>query len=234
MRPEELFLLGRCSEAQRRQADPEDYLRRARAHGVEPVTVASRGYPSAGLDRLKSEIPPVLFCKGDLSLLQKPAVSLVGARALGPQGSAFAARVGTLAAQEGYVLVSGNANGADRTAQDACLAAGGSVISVLPDSLDRHTPGRRMLYITEEGWQLGFTSMRALRRNRIIHALGLASFAAQSNLGSGGTWDGSVNALRIGLTVYMHDDGSPAAAALAERGARLISLERLISLRALL
>ena len=129
---------------------------------------------------------------------------------------------------QGYVLVSGNARGADRTAQDACLAAGGQVISVVADELYRHSLRDNVLYVCEDGFAEEFSSQRALSRNRIIHALGLKTFVAQSSLKMGGTWDGTVKNLRGGWSdVYGFRDGSEAMILLEQMGANLIGMDEL-------
>ena len=210
-----------------REAELDAYLQTAAMHEIHALTIVSCGYPRCLIERLGETAPPVLFYRGERSLLDKPAVSLVGSRRLAEPGRAFSERVGELAAREGYVLVSGGAVGADSAAQAACLAAGGSVIAVLPDSLAEHEPGRGVLYLCEDGWHLPFTGQRALRRNRIIHALGNRRFVAQCDHGFGGSWSGSVEALRQGLPVYVHDDGSEGARALAAMGAEPLALSAL-------
>lgn len=151
-------------------------------------------------------------------------MSLVGSRALKPENRAFAERIGRLAAQEGLVLCSGGAAGADRAAQEACLSAGGSVVCFVPDELTCRAFDERVLYCSEDGWQCAFTAQRALRRNHCIHALGEKTFVAQCDLHHGGTWAGSEDNLRHGLSpVFVYNDGSPAAQALAQRGAELLN-----------
>ena len=81
-----------------------------------------------------------------------------------------------------------------------------------------------MLYCSEDGWQCAFTAQRALRRNHCIHALGEKTFVAQCDLHRGGTWAGSEDNLRHRLSpVFIYNDGSPAAQALAKRGAELLN-----------
>lgn len=221
-----LDLLGRERELDR-------YLSVAEELGIRPLTRVSPQYPSR-LRRLGDAAPAVLFCRGALSLLERPAVALVGSRELSPAGERFARKVGALAAAEGFVLVSGNARGADRTAQDACLAAGGSVLAVLPDGLHEHAPdSARICYLCEWGWHLPMVGYRALERNRLIHALGEKTLVAQSHL-NGGTWSGSEENLRRGWSpLFVHDDGSPGCAALISLGANAVQLEALCSLRTL-
>lgn len=216
-----------------REKDLNAYLSIAAEQGIRPLTRVSPAYP-ARLRRLGDEAPAVLFCRGDLSLLERPAIALVGSRDLTPAGRDFARRVGELAAGEGYALVSGNARGADRTAQAACLKAGGAVIAVLPAELDACAPeNERILYLCLTGWHLPMVAYRALERNRLIHALGEKTLVAQSHL-SGGTWSGSEENLRRGWSpLFVHDDGSEGCSALIDRGAAPVMLESLTSLTSL-
>ena len=207
-----------------------DYLKQAENCGCMPITRVSNDYPLLLRKRLGLDSPGCLWIKGDVTLLKQPSVALVGSRELSEKNRVFAAEVGRQAALQGYVLVSGNARGADRTAQDACLAAGGQVISVVADELWKHTERENILYISEDGFGEGFSSQRALSRNRIIHALGLKTFVAQSSLKMGGTWDGTVKNLRGGWSdVYCFRDGSEAMALLEQMGADLIGMDELAS-----
>lgn len=210
------------------------YLRRGERVGCQPLSRVSEDYPVTVHNRLGTDAPGCLWAKGDLSLLEKPAVALVGSREIGREQLAFAREVGRQAAHQGYVLVSGNARGADRAAQESCMSAGGEVICVVADELERHTPRTNMLYLSEDSFDLPFSAQRALSRNRIIHCMGLRTFAAQVGYQQGGTWDGTVKNLRFGWSpVYCYDDGSPAVALLREMGAEGIELEDLHDISAL-
>lgn len=205
-----------------------DYLRRGAANGCVPLTRISPAYPQRLHQCLDLDAPGSIWLKGDMSLLNKPAVALVGSRDLYPENGAFARRVGELAAEHGLALVSGNARGADCAAQESCLKAGGCVISVVADSLLRQKNRERVLYISEEGFDLPFTSQRALSRNRLIHSMGQATFVAQCSNGTGGTWDGTCRNLRGGWSpVYCLADGSAGVARLYQNGARLTSVVNL-------
>ena len=185
-------------------------------------------YPEALRQKLGDDSPGVLWAKGDLSLLSLPKVALVGSRELLPENREFAKEVGRQAALQGYVLVSGNARGADKAAQDACLAAGGQVISVVADKLESHSIRPNVLYLSEDGFDCDFSAQRAISRNRVIHALGGKTFVAQCGYQTGGTWDGSVKNLRFGWSaVYCFEDGSPAQSLLQEMGANAVTMEEL-------
>lgn len=212
----------------------DHYLQIARRKDCTPLTRISEGYPLVLRQRLTLESPGVLWAKGDLELLNNPKIALVGSRGLNDNNAAFAREVGEQAARQGYTLVSGNARGADRTAQDACLNAGGSVIVVVADSLARQKEQDRVLYLSEEDYDQEFSAQRALSRNRIIHALAQMTFVAQSGYQSGGTWDGTVKNLQGGWSdVFCFDDGSVAAQQLCQMGASPIAMQDLQELNAL-
>lgn len=193
-----------------------------------PVTRVSEQYPLILRQRLGLDSPGTFWAKGDISLLDLPAVSLVGSRELRPDNFAFAEAVGAHAARQGLTLVSGNARGADRAAQEACLRAGGKVISIVADELWKHPLRENVLYLSEEDYDSPFTKPRALSRNRCIHALGRMVFVAQSGLEKGGTWDGTARNLRFGWSpVACFRDGSEASRELEQMGAYLIDLEDL-------
>lgn len=204
------------------------YLEKASRLGCVPVTRANPGYPLLLRKRLGLDSPGCLWLKGDPSLLECPAVSLVGSRELEAENARFAREAGRQAAIQGYILVSGNARGADSVAQQACLDAGGKVISVVADELKSHRETDRILYVSEEDYDASFSPQRALSRNRVIHALGMVTLAAQCTFGKGGTWDGSTKNLRRGWSpLFLFRDGSEASLELERLGAETIGMEEL-------
>ena len=199
------------------------YLRRAGQMDCIPITRVSPGYPLLLRQRLGLDSPGCLWAKGDIRILNTPAIALVGSRELRESNRRFAEAVGRQAAEQGLTLVSGNARGADRTAQEACLEAGGRVISIVADELSKQPRRRNLLYLSEDGFDEPFSAQRALSRTRCIHALGRMVFVAQSDLGKGGTWDGTVKNLRFGWSpVACFRDGSDASEQLEQMGAYLV------------
>ena len=212
----------------------DHYLTRGRKLGCVPLTRVSPGYPACVRKRLGLEAPGCLWAKGDLTLLDAPKVALVGSREILERNRKFAEEVGFQAARQGFVLGSGNARGADRAAQEACLRAGGRVIIVVADQLDKQPKRDGVLYLSEECYDGEFSAQRALSRNRVIHSLGQGVFLAQCGYQNGGSWDGTVKNLRFGWSpVRCFDDGSAAMELLAQMGAELVRLEELADLAAL-
>lgn len=208
------------------------YCRRGERAFCQPLTWVTEGYPKVLRQRLGEESPGCLWYKGDVSLLMQPKVALVGSREILERNREFASEVGRQAAKQGYVLVSGNARGADQVAQQACLNAGGCVISVVADCLTDKPLTERMLHISEENFDAEFSARRALSRNRVIHTLGEVTFVAQCGYHSGGTWDGTLKNLRYNWSpVCCYRDGSVASGELEQMGAALISMQQLDDFR---
>ena len=206
----------------------EYYLHRGARQGCQVLTRVSDGYPMQVRAKLGLDSPGCLRAKGDITLLGRPSVSAVGSRDLRKANRDFAREVGVQAAKQGYVLVSGNARGADTVAQEACLAAGGCVIRVVADALEKQPLRERVLYLSEDSFDCGFTPQRALSRNRVIHSFSSKTFVSQCAEETGGTWDGTVKNLKAGWSsVYCFCDGSGVAMRLADMGASLIDSHQL-------
>ena len=235
---EDLKILGYGAEMAERilqllseEALLDRYLQRAKKLGCVPVTRISEAYPLVVRKRLGLDSSGCLWARGDVELLKEPTISLVGSRELREENWRFAVEVGRQAALQGYVLVSGNARGADRAAQDSCLDNGGKVISVVADELWKQPIRENVLYLSEDSYEEAFSAQRALSRNRVIHALGLKTFVAQSGLKTGGTWDGTVKNLRFGWSpVFCCDDGSEATEILCQMGAAAVGMDELNSI----
>lgn len=226
------------TEAQRliglldRQEQLSAYLAHGEALQIRAITRVSDNYPARITKKQLNGRPPALFFMGDETLLQQPAVAVVGSRELRPENEAFAKTAGQLAAEEGLVLISGGARGADTAAQEACLEAGGRCVVFVADRLDSYTPRERVLYVSEDGYDLPFSAARALHRNSLIHIMGEKTLAAQCTYGKGGTWQGCTDNLKHGWSdLFVFHDGSDAMTALTDLGATAMGLPN--SLRAL-
>lgn len=210
------------------------YLFRSRRQTCAPITRVNEDYPPAVRKRLGLDAPGCLWAKGNTEILKSQTVSLVGSRQLRENNRRFAETVGREVARQGYTLVSGNARGADETAQDACLEAGGKVISVIADELQKYPLTENVLYLSEDSFDLPFSAARALSRNRVIHTLGYITIIAQCNGPKGGTWDGAVKNLRNNWSpVFCFNDGSDASVELEQLGATLIDAGQLTNLSVL-
>jgi DNA processing protein len=125
------------------------------------------------------DAPAVLSAVGNLALLERPALAIVGARQASLAGRRFA---GLLAAQlgaAGFVVASGLARGIDAAAHEAALPTG--TIAVLAGGIEQiYPPQNAALHaaIAEQGLLLAESPLGAPpvarafpRRNRIVSGL---------------------------------------------------------------
>ena len=127
-------------------------LATARRIGALATGYGLPGFPE-GLKHLHHP-PPLLFLRGDPSLLYAPAVAVVGSRKASEYGRGMARSMGQGLARAGVAVVSGLALGIDGAAHRGALAAGGGTIAVLgcgPDLVYPPSHGRLFRDIVERG-----------------------------------------------------------------------------------
>jgi len=139
--------------------------------------------------------PPVLFAVGDLMLLDRPAVAIVGSRNHTAYGEVVGRTLATRAARAGLAVVSGMARGLDAVAHAAALDAGGATIGVLGNGIGVIYPAaNRALYQRVAARGLLLTEFPPgerphagsfPRRNRLISGLTRATVIIEAAVGSG-------------------------------------------------
>ena len=102
--------------------------------GARMVCLDDAEYPP----RLKEiyDPPVVIFVRGDVSVLSKPGIAVVGTRHPTPYGSGMAERLSIDLAAHGLVIISGMARGIDTAAHRGALAAKGKTIAVFGTGID--------------------------------------------------------------------------------------------------
>jgi DNA processing protein len=141
--------------------------------------------------------PPVLYVRGDgeLELLARRAVAVVGARSCSPYGAQVARRLGRDLAAAGLVVVSGLARGIDGEAHRGAVEAEGITVAVLGCGIDRDYPAahaqlsRRIeehgLVVSEYEPGVEPAPWRFPARNRIIAGLSEAVIVVEARERSG-------------------------------------------------
>ena len=97
-------------------------MSQGRIAGARLLRWGMADYPA--LLRDIADAPPILWAQGDVSLLQRPMVALVGARNASSLGLRMARRLAEALGSAGQVIVSGLARGIDAEAHQAALATG--------------------------------------------------------------------------------------------------------------
>ena len=187
----------------------ERALQRCTASEMRVLTWRDREYP--GRLRHLTDPPALLFCRGDLELLSRPAVTVVGSRRSTEYGRRVAERLAGQLAGRGVVVVSGLALGIDGAAHRGALEFGGDTIAVLGSGVDLIQPSSHRALghrIAREGLLLSeflpgepARAHHFPRRNRILAALGAAVVVVEAGERSG-AFITVEHALDLGRDVY--------------------------------
>jgi DNA processing protein len=108
--------------------------RRGLAAGARLLVHGEADYPRALLDL--PDAPPVLWATGEVALLNRPAIGMVGARNASSLGMRMARRLGQGLAEAGLTVVSGLARGVDAAAHEAALDCAGGTVAVMAGGID--------------------------------------------------------------------------------------------------
>jgi DNA processing protein len=109
-------------------------LERASAAGITVVGCDDDRYPP--LLRTIIDPPPVVWVRGAVAALARPAIAIVGSRAATPYALEVAMRLAGELVRCGLVVVSGLARGVDGAAHRGSVEAGGCTIAVLGSGPD--------------------------------------------------------------------------------------------------
>ncbi len=109
-------------------------LKQGHALGARLLVHGEPDYPVALLD--VADAPPVLWVKGDIALLNRPSIGMVGARNASSLGVRMARRLAFGVSEAGFTVVSGLARGIDTAAHQAALQGQGRTVAVMAGGID--------------------------------------------------------------------------------------------------
>lgn len=171
----------------------EKALRWSDEPGNHIVTLGDAAYPPALLEI--ADPPVLLYVKGELALLSRPSLAMVGARSATPQGEANAEAFARALSEANLTVVSGLALGIDGAAHRGALTGPGRTVAVIGTGADRIYPARNAELarrIAEDGaivseYPLGTppTAHNFPRRNRLIAGLAQGVLVVEAALQSG-------------------------------------------------
>lgn len=198
------------------------------------VTLADESYP-----RLLLEIadpPALLYARGNIELLQRPGLAIVGSRNATAQGERNAEDFAKALSTSGFTIVSGLALGIDAAAHRGGLAAAASTIAVLGTGIDLVYPQRnaplaaqiaeRGLLLSEFALGTPAAAHNFPRRNRLISGLAGGCLVIEAALASGSLITARL-AAEQGREVFavpgsIHSPLSKGCHALIKSGAKLV------------
>lgn len=167
---------------------------RIAAQGATLVTFSCLEYP----ERLREiyDPPPVLWARGAVNLLSRPAIAIVGTRHPTPYGSGVAEMLGRDLAARGMLVISGMARGIDSCAHKGALAARMPTLAVWGTGIDVVYP-KENRKLAEEILALGGAIVSEVpmgtfpapqnfpRRNRILSGLSVGVLVVEAGENSG-------------------------------------------------
>lgn len=179
-------------------------VERWNARAIWVISRADAQYPKRLKTRLKEDAPPLLYGCGNIALLEKGGLAVVGSRHVDDELISYSENVGRISAEAHRLLVSGGAKGIDQAAMHGALMAGGDVAGVMADSLERAALSRdnreplmdgRLVLISPYDPEAAFNVGHAMQRNKLIYALADAALVVTSDFEKGGTWAGAIEQL---------------------------------------
>ncbi|MFP5207812.1 MAG: DNA-processing protein DprA [Acidobacteriota bacterium] len=176
-----------------RKAAEQEWARVA-AQAATVVSLACPEYP----ERLKEiyDPPPVLWVRGDVRLLKRPAIAVVGTRHPSPYGTGMAEMLARDLAARRLLIVSGMARGIDSYAHKGALAARMPTVAVWGTGIDVVYP-KENKKLSEEILATGGAIVSEVpmgtfpapqnfpRRNRILSGLSVAVLVIEASENSG-------------------------------------------------
>jgi DNA processing protein len=209
-------------------------IERWQTRAIWVVSSADAKYPKRLRTRLNDDAPPVLYGCGEATILDTGGLAVVGSRHVDDALVTYTEDVGRLAAQARSTVVSGGARGVDQAAMRGGLEAGGKVVGVLADNLERAVLTRehrnfmldeQLVLVSPYDPMASFNVGHAMQRNKLIYALADSALVVSSDYEKGGTWTGAVEQLeKLRLVpVYVRSKGiaSKGLDALRRKGALL-------------
>ncbi|MGV6871211.1 DNA-processing protein DprA [Pseudochelatococcus sp. B33] len=163
----------------------------AKRLGVSFVALGEPDYPAAL--RTIDSAPPIIAVRGDLAVLARPMVAIVGSRNASANGQTFTERLARGLGEAGFVVVSGLARGIDARAHAASLTTG--TVAVLAGGHDKVYPPENeplLMQIVQRGaaiceMPMGWTARGRdfPRRNRVVSGLALGTVVVEAARKSG-------------------------------------------------
>ncbi|MFQ5935305.1 MAG: DNA-processing protein DprA [Acidiferrobacterales bacterium] len=169
------------------------------AAGIWVMGEQDLDYPVRLRQRLKAGGSPLLFGAGARQLLNQGGICIVGSRDSTEAGLNFAHQLGSRCGQDRKTVISSDMRGVDREATTAALAAGGNVVSVVSDSLEKAVAARRnrdalaagtLVLVTPFAPDTRFSVSNAMRVNKYQYTLADVAVIVETRR-HGGVWSGA-------------------------------------------
>lgn len=140
--------------------------------------------------------PKELYLEGNIELLNKQAIAIVGSRNCSENGKMLAMKFANELSRQGLVIVSGMAKGIDTASHKGCLVANGKTIAILGNGFNHIFPKENIelykeiinkggLIISEYSPEMKASSSHFLERNRIVSGISIGVLVIEAAYRSG-------------------------------------------------
>ena len=215
LRPE--IIQNICSEHMRAQQLSEELSN----HSIDLLVENDFRYPRFLKKTLGIKCPPLLFVKGNVSLLNNASVGFCGSRKVSQKGIDITANCAAQLVEQGVTVVSGYASGTDLSAHKTALLCGGNTIFVLAEGILRSPVksdvkellnSKNHIFISQFMPQITWNAGNAMKRNSVIIGLSRAMILVESGK-TGGTFAAGEEALKVGCPLFVIDFSKPEVSA---------------------
>ncbi len=195
----------------------DDILNRSNSFGIQTLSYWESAFPQKFRD-IKSESgkndPSILiFYKGNLELLGKDSIAVIGTRHCLPKAELAGNFLVKKLVERNFCIVSGLAQGCDTVAHKAALEHRGKTIAILGNGLDSVYPKKNSelaeqilesggLLISEYEVGTPATNFRLVSRDRLQTGISLATVVLQTSE-TGGTMHAAIGTCNAGKKLYV-------------------------------
>jgi DNA processing protein len=189
--------------------------------GIRIISYDHEKYPNQLLELIKDH-PPILFCKGNIELLNSPGVAIVGSRNASIKGLELAKEIAQKLAKKGINVISGYAKGIDTQAHIGALESNGTTTIVLSMGILNFSESKisefsnkdKILIVSQFNPQVPWSAQNAMTRNELVCALSKAVIVIESGhekeekngkIHYSGTYDAAKKAIKMGIPLFVID-----------------------------
>ena len=188
---------------------------------VELILEDESNYPQYLKTMLGKICPPLLFAKGNVSLLNSSSVGFCGSRKVSAKGIAITTECAHQLAEKSITVISGYATGTDLAAHKAALEFGGNTIFILAEGILKSYAkndiknllnNKNHVFISQFMPELSWNAGNAMKRNSTIIGLSRSMILVESGK-SGGTFAAGEESLRVSCPLFVIDFAKPEVSA---------------------
>lgn len=190
----------------------EDYLNMIEAN-IHPLLFFEKEYPDKLKKELKSNTPSILYCFGNLNLLNKNSAAILGHSEISTKGENIILQSAKILCSHDIVVTSGLSKGAGSIAHYSAIENKGNTIAFLPCGMFTFNMSEKLksifdpdhfLLVSQFPLNSPYSEFNAMSRNRLICAISDAVFIAESTE-EGGIFEAAKSASKLQKPIFVSE-----------------------------